>query len=73
MDGKGGWVDNVFVESLWRSLKFEEVYLQAYDSPGHAQAEIGKYFQFYYEKRRHRGLDRQRPDDVCFSSLQLAA
>lgn len=69
MDGKGRWIDNVFVERLWRSLKYEEVYLKAYTSPRQAETEIGKYFQFYNEKRRHQGLNRQRPDDVYFSGL----
>lgn len=73
MDGRGRWVDNVFVERLWRSLKYEEVYLKAYDSPRQAETEIGKYFQFYNERRRHQGLDRQTPDDVYFSGLQRAA
>jgi len=59
MDGKGRWVDNVFVERLWRSVKYEEVYLKAYDTPRQAELELDKYFHFYNEKRRHQGLDRQ--------------
>jgi putative transposase len=71
MDGKGRWVDNVFVERLWRSVKYEEVYLKAYDSPRQAEAEIGRYFRFYNEKRRHQGLDNLTPDDVYFSGLGI--
>lgn len=69
MDGKGRWVDNVFVERLWRSLKYEEVYLKAYESPRQAETEIGRYFRFYNEKRRHQGLQRKTPDDVYFADL----
>ena len=64
MDGKGHWVDNVFVERLWRSLKYEEVYLKAYDTVAEARLGIGKYFQFYNRERRHQSLDRQTPDQV---------
>ena len=64
MDGKGRWVDNVFVERLWRSLKYEEVYLKAYDTVAEARLGIGNYFQFYNRERRHRSLDRQTPDQV---------
>ena len=69
MDGKGRWVDNVFVERLWRSLKYEEVYLKAYESPRQAESEIGRYFQFYNEKRRHQGLARKTPDEVYYTGL----
>ena len=47
MDGKGAWRDNVFVERLWRTVKYEEVYLRAYDSVGEARASIGRYLDFY--------------------------
>ena len=57
MDGKGRWVDNVFVERLWRSVKYEEVYLKAYDSIGAARESLGKYFVFYNSERRHQSLD----------------
>jgi putative transposase len=50
MDGKGAWRDNVFVERLWRSVKYEEVYLRAYDSVGEARASIGRYLDFYNRK-----------------------
>ncbi len=62
MDGKGRWVDNVFVERLWRSMKYEEVYLKAYDSVAEARTGIGNYFKFYNAERRHQSLDRQTPD-----------
>ncbi len=69
MDGKGRWVDNVFVERLWRSVKYEEVYLKAYESPRQAETELGRYFRFYNEKRRHQSLARQTPDTVYYSGL----
>ncbi len=68
MDGKGRWVDNVFVERLWRSLKYEEVYLKAYDTVAEARLDIGNYFRFYNRERRHQGLDRQTPDQVYAGS-----
>lgn len=71
MDGKGRWVDNVFVERLWRSLKYEEVYLKAYETTKQAESEIRRYFRFYNEKRRHQGLDRQTPDAVYYAGLEM--
>ena len=75
MDGKGCWRDNVFVERLWKSIKYEEVYLHAYDSVSHAKTSLGKYIRFYNAHRPHSSLDRQTPDDVYFNSLpeKLAA
>ena len=70
MDGKGRWRDNVFVERLWRSLKYEEVYLKAYETPKQAEAEIKQYFRFYNEKRRHQGLNKQTPDVVYYNGLE---
>lgn len=67
MDGKGRWVDNVFVERLWRSVKYEEVYLKAYESPQEALTQLTQYFQFYNIERRHQALDRQTPDTVYFA------
>jgi putative transposase len=64
MDGKGRWMDNVFIERLWRSLKYEEIYLRAYDSVAEARAGIDKYFRFYNSERGHQSLDRQTPDQV---------
>ena len=69
MDGKGRWVDNVFVERLWRSLKYEEVYLKAYDSVAEARLGIGNYFRFYNCERRHQSLNRQTPDQVFEGSM----
>ncbi len=73
MDGKGQWIDNVRVERLWRSLKYEEVYLKAYETPKQAETEIGQYFQFYNEKRRHQGLETLTPDEVYFNLSQPLA
>jgi len=74
MDSKGRWVDNVFVERLWRSVKYEEVYLRAYESIGHARASLSKYFAFYNAKRRHQSLDRRTPDSVYYQdAARLAA
>jgi putative transposase len=64
MDGKGRWVDNVFVERLWRSVKYEEVYLKAYENVAQAKRGIGDYLSFYNEKRRHQALDRLKPEEV---------
>ena len=74
MDGKGSWRDNVFVERLWRSVKYEEVYLRAYDSVGEARASIGRYLDFYNCKRPHSSLDARTPDHAYFHHLpQVAA
>ena len=73
MDGRGAWRDNVFVERLWKSVKYEEVYLHAYDSVAAAKSGIGKYFSFYNSQRPHTALDRQTPDTVYFDSQLLAA
>jgi putative transposase len=69
MDGKGAWRDNVFVERLWRSVKYEEVYLHAYDSVGQAKAAIARYFAFYNAVRPHSSLDTQTPDEYYFATL----
>lgn len=66
MDGKGRWLDNVFIERLWRSVKYEEVYLRAYDTVAEARAGLKKYFSFYNSRRTHQSLDRQTPDQVYF-------
>ncbi len=74
MDGKGAWRDNVFVERLWRSIKYEEVYLKASDSVAEARASIGRYLAFYNGQRPHSSLDRRTPDQAYFNPLpQLAA
>ncbi|MHB1055471.1 MAG: IS3 family transposase [Thermoleophilia bacterium] len=64
MDGKGRWIDNVFIERLWWSVKYEEVYSKAYGSITEARAELKKYFQFYNGRRRHKSLGRKTPDSV---------
>ena len=69
MDGKGCWRDNVFIERLWKSVKYEEVYLRAYDSVSHARQSIGRYLDFYNARRPHTALDRKTPNQVCFASL----
>jgi putative transposase len=72
MDGRGAWRDNVFVERLWRSVKYEEVYLRAYDSPGEARASIGRYWGFYNRTRPHSSLAGQTPDQAYFGVTPLA-
>jgi putative transposase len=74
MDGKGAWRDNVFVERIWKSVKYEEVYLRAYDSVGVARASIDRYIDFYNRRRPHSSLDRRTPDEAYFDNqLQSAA
>jgi putative transposase len=72
MDGRGSWRDNVFVERLWRSVKYEEVYLRAYDSVAEARGSIGDYLAFYNRKRPHSSLNGQTPDQAYFRCLALA-
>ncbi len=67
MDGRGAWRDNVFVERFWRSLKYEEVYLRAYETASEAKHFIGRYVAFYNADRPHSALDGQTPDDVYFN------
>ncbi|MGY3103523.1 putative transposase [Bradyrhizobium sp. LM6.9] len=67
MDGKGAWRDNVFVERLWRSVKYEEVYLRAYETVGEARASIGRYLDFYNGRRPHSSLDGSTPDQAYFN------
>ncbi|MCP1546456.1 putative transposase [Methylorubrum extorquens] len=69
MDGKGAWRDNVFVERLWKSVKYEEVYLRAYASVSEARASIGRYLDFFNTRRPHQGLGRQTPDQAYFNAL----
>ena len=69
MDGKGCWRDNVFVERLWKSVKYEEVYLKAYDSVTAAKAGLGAYLQFYNIRRPHQALDGKSPGAVYFENL----
>jgi putative transposase len=72
MDGKGAWRDNVFVERLWRSVKYEEVYLKAYESVAEARASIGRYLNFYNCKRPHSSLGARTPDQAYFDRQPLA-
>jgi len=71
MDGKGRWVDNVFVERLWRSLKYEEVYLHAYGSIGEATRRIGIWVDFYNRTRPHQSLGRITPDAAYFGAAPM--
>jgi putative transposase len=64
MDGKGAWRDNVFVERLWRSVKYEEVYLRAYGNVSEARQSIGRYIDLYNRRRPHSSLDGQTPDQA---------
>ena len=70
MDGKGRWIDNVFIERLWRSVKYEEVYLKAYETVAEARTGIGTYFQFYNSERRHQSMNRQTPDQVHTGNVE---
>ena len=76
MDGRGAWRDNVFVERLWRSVKYERVYLRAYDTVSHARADITEYIDWYNTKRQHTSIEDQTPDQAYWKrlpSLQIAA
>lgn len=76
MDGKGRWMDNVFIERLWWSVKYQDVYLKGYSSIAEARNGLREYFEFYNGQRRHQSLDRRTPDDVYWSILpqqQVAA
>ncbi len=71
MDGKGRCMNNVFIERLWRSLKYEEVCLKAYENVAEAKAGIGAWLRFYNARRRHQGLGDQTPDSVYFAGLNM--
>jgi len=75
IDGKGAWRDNVFVERLWKSIKYEEVYLHAYQSVAEARRSLGRYLGFYNGGRPHSSLDEMTPDHAYFNlpSLRAAA
>ena len=73
MDGKGAWRDNVFVERLWKSVKYEEVYLRAYETVGEARGSIGRYLDFYNGRRPHSSLDDRTPDQAYFDLPPLRA
>jgi putative transposase len=69
MDGKGCWRDNVFVERLWRTIKYDEVYLKAYDSVSHAKSSLGQFITFYNSRRPHQTFAGKTPDMIYFASL----
>ncbi len=71
MDGRGCWCDNVFVERLWRSVKYEEVYLHAYDSVSDARSGLERYLTFYNQIRPHSTLDGSTPDRVYFGGREI--
>lgn len=70
MDGRGRWIDNVLIERLWRSVKYEEVYLKAYASLSEARRELGRYFDLYNQRRRHQGIDNKTPNEVYWTKLK---
>lgn len=72
MDGRGAWRDNVVVERLWRSVKYEEVYLRAYATVSEARASIGRYLSFYNARRPHSSLGARTPDHAYFDNVPLA-
>jgi putative transposase len=71
MDGKGCWRDNVFVERLWKSVKYEEIYLHGYDTVSIARQALTRYFEFYNQRRPHSALDGQTPDGAYFNRRPL--
>jgi putative transposase len=71
MDGKGRWIDNVFIERLWRSVKYQDIYLKAYSSIGEVRRGLRRWFE-RYDNRRHQGLDSQRPNEVYWGTLPKA-
>jgi putative transposase len=76
MDGKGAWRDNVFVERVWRSVKYQEVCLKAYESVGHARRSIDDYINLYNQRRPHSSLENRTPDAAYFATppaIRLAA
>ncbi len=73
MDGRGAWRDNVFVERLWRSVKYEEVYLRAYDTVAEARRLIGRYLDFFNSKRPHSSLGARTPDAAYTAELPTLA
>jgi len=72
MDGRGRCMDNIFTERLWRTVKYEEVYLKSYESPAEAQAQIGAYFEFYNYQRSHQSLGYKTPADVYFNERNVS-
>lgn len=72
MDGKGRWIDNVFIERLWRSVKYEEVYLHGYANGTEARTALTRYFSFYNARRSHQALEYRTPDEVYFEALAVS-
>jgi putative transposase len=72
MDGQGRWRDNIFIERLWKTVKYQEVYLKAYESITHARKELAKYFDRYNTRRPHQGLKDRTPDEVYWATLPEA-
>jgi len=68
MDGKGRWIDNVFIERLWRSVKYEDVYLRSYENGREVQAGLTRYFDFYNRERIHQSHEYQTPDEIYFAT-----
>jgi putative transposase len=68
MDGKGRWIDNVFIERLWRSVKYEDVYLRSYENGREVQAGLTQYFDFYNRERIHQSHEYQTPDEIYFAT-----
>jgi len=71
MDGKGAWRDNIFVERLWRSVKYEDIYLHAYETPREVKQGLKRYFQFYNTDRPHQAHRGQTPDTAYFHLLPV--
>jgi putative transposase len=72
VDGKGRWIDNVFIERLWRSVKCEEVYLRAYTNGNDARTSLTRYFRIYNAVRSHQSLEYRTPDEMYFGELAAA-
>jgi len=72
MDGQGRWRDNIFIERLWKTVKYEEIYLKAYESITHARKELAKYFDRYNTRRSHQGLNDRTPDEIYWATLPEA-
>jgi putative transposase len=71
MDGKGAWRDNVFIERFWKTLKYQEVYLRAYDTVSEARSSIARYVEFYNSRRPHSSIDDYTPDEAYFGSQEM--
>jgi len=72
MDGRGRALDNIFVERLWRTLKYEEIYLKSYDSMIELQESVSRYFDFYNGERFHQSLEYKTPDEIYYTAFMTA-